>query len=240
MTRVCITVDVEHDCPPHLTSYRGVEEGMPALLALFAQERVQATLFTTGDVARRYPALVRRMVDEGHELGSHGDTHKRFSRMDRDEARGELHRSAETLRAYGPVTSFRAPNLDFPRQFVPLLRDEGYELDSSLGRHKMGSYFVKPHREAGVRRVPASISPSPLRTPGPVRDALCGLLEDPVVLFFHPWEFCDMTRTSIPWDCRVRTGEPALHHLREAIRYFRRRGAQFQRLRDLPPEIAAA
>ena len=41
--KVCITIDMEHDCPPYLTSYRGVEEGTPRLLELFAQEQVAAT-----------------------------------------------------------------------------------------------------------------------------------------------------------------------------------------------------
>ena len=35
---VCITIDVEHDCPPFLSTYRGIEQGMPKLLALFADQ----------------------------------------------------------------------------------------------------------------------------------------------------------------------------------------------------------
>lgn len=217
-----------------MTTYRGVEEGMPRLLVLFAEEQVPATFFTTGDVARRYPALIERMVAEGHELGAHGDTHRRFSTMSLAEARDEIRGASETLRRYYPVSSFRAPNLDFPRDYVPLLKENGYRLDSSLGRHKMGSYFVKPHIEHEVRRVPASISPTPLRTPAPIRDRICGLLSDPAVLFFHPWEFVDMWRTPIPLDCRVRTGDPAIHHLRETIRYFKRRQARFYPMNALP------
>ena len=72
-----------------------------------------------------------------------------------------------------------------------------------------------------------------MRLPGPVRDGLCGLLDSPAVLFFHPWEFVDMTRAPLPLDCRVRTGEPALSCLRGTIRYFKRRGGQFCRMREL-------
>ena len=78
---VAITIDLEHDCPPFLTSYRGVTEGMPRLLDLLKSESVAATFFCTGDVARRHPDIVRRLVAEGHELGSHGDTHARFSSL---------------------------------------------------------------------------------------------------------------------------------------------------------------
>ena len=55
---VCITVDLEHDCPPFLTTYSGVTEGMPRLLALLAAEQIPATFFCTGDVARRFLRLV--------------------------------------------------------------------------------------------------------------------------------------------------------------------------------------
>ena len=230
---VCITVDVEHDCPPFLTTYRGIEEGMPRLLDLLAEEQVAATFFTTGDVARRYPEVVRRIVSSEHELGCHGDTHRRFSTLDEKEARKEIDFAAATLRQFGPVRSFRAPNLDFPRSYLPLLKQASFEVDSSEGRHKPGSFFKGPTIEQGIRRVPASTAPSVVRLPKPVRERLFGLMSDPVVLFFHPWEFVDFTRAAIPIDCRFRTGEPALHDLRAAIRYFRRRRAAFKRVGEV-------
>lgn len=230
---VCITIDVEHDCPPFLTTYRGIEHGMPRLLGLFREEGIPATFFTTGDVARRYPDTVRAVVADGHELGSHGDTHKRFSQMAEAEAHAEIAQSARTLRKYGEVVSFRAPNLDFPDAYLPLLREEGFAVDSSKGRHKRGSYFIKPAVVDGVRRVPASMSPSPLRTPAPIRNLLCALLDSPAVPFFHPWEFVDMTGEPLRFDNRLRTGEPAVQCLRETIRFFKRRGARFRRIREV-------
>lgn len=232
--KVCITVDMEHDCPPFLSTYLGIEQGTPRLLALLAQEGVPATFFTTGDVARRYPQVVQAIVAAGHELGCHGDTHRRFSRLDRDAAREEIRDATRTLRQFYPVTSFRAPNLDFPPAYLDLLAAEGYRLDSSQGRHKAGSYFVRPAQAGGVFRVPASISPLPMRLPGPLRNAVCRLLDSPVVLFFHPWEFVDMTRAPLPLDCRIRTGDPAVRCLGETLRYFRRRGADFRRMAELP------
>ncbi len=231
---VAVTVDLEHDCPPFLTTYRGVTDGMPRLLDLLAAERVPATFFCTGDVARKHPAIVRRLVDEGHELGCHGDTHARFGRLDRAAAEREIRDAAATLRGFGcEVTSFRAPNLDFPSEYLPLLAAHGFVLDSSQGRHKRGSLFVTPSVQDGVERVPATIAPSAVRLPRLVRQALYARMRDPVVFFFHPWEFVDMTRAPIPLDCRFRTGEPALATLRETIAWFRRRGATFRRMREL-------
>ena len=60
------------------------------------------------------------------------------------------------LLGWSAVASFRAPNLDFPASYVPFLRDAGYTLDSSQGRHKPGSLFMKPQVTDRVRRVPAS------------------------------------------------------------------------------------
>ncbi|MCS6915272.1 MAG: polysaccharide deacetylase family protein [Myxococcales bacterium] len=232
---VCITIDVEQDCPPYLDSYRGIEEGMPQLMALLREEGVPATFFTTGDVARRYPAVVRRIVAEGHELGAHGDTHRRFSELDAAQARAELEAASATLRAFAPVVSFRAPNLDLPACVLPLLRQHGYRIDSSQGRHKHGLYFRRPrvHREAGLWRVPASLPPSVLRAPGPLPNLLCALCESPFVPFYHPWDFVDLRGAPIPLDCRLRSGEAALRHLRRTIRWLRRRGARFLRLADL-------
>jgi peptidoglycan/xylan/chitin deacetylase (PgdA/CDA1 family) len=237
---VGITVDLEHDCPPFLTTYRGVTEGMPRLLELLAAEQVPATFFCTGDVARRHPEIVRRLVDEGHELGSHGDTHARFGGMDRAAAEREIRDAATTLRAFGEVTSFRAPNLDFPDEFLGLLSSHGFRLDSSQGRHKPGSFFKAPSTEGGLARVPATIAPSAVRLPALVRNALFSRMRDPVVFFFHPWEFVDMTKAPIPLDCRFKTGAPALASLRETIAWFRKRGATFARMRELSATRRAA
>ena len=50
-------------------------ERTPAVLDLLAQHGQRATFFVIGENVRRHPALVRRIVDEGHALGLHSDTH---------------------------------------------------------------------------------------------------------------------------------------------------------------------
>ena len=236
--QVAITIDFEHDCPPYLETYRGIEQGTPRLLESLEAHGIRATFFCTGDVARRYPRIVGRILDAGHELGCHGDTHRRFSGLSLDEARNEISRATETLRRFYPVSSFRAPNLDLPRSCVLLLRDAGYSLDSSQGRHKLGSYFVAPHVVDDVWRIAASTSPLVLRLPEPVRDALLSCLKSPVVLYAHPWEFIDVTKENIRVDCRWGTGEAAVRKLDTAIEYFQRRGAEFATMAELPAKLA--
>ena len=99
MKRVSITVDFEPDCPPYLSStFRGIEEGAPALLRVFAETGIRATYFTTGEVAERYPDAVRALVNAGHELGCHGVTHTAFDTIDESTARWETQHSAAILR----------------------------------------------------------------------------------------------------------------------------------------------
>ena len=54
-----------------------VEDNTNRLLDMFAAADAKATFFTLGWVAQRYPALIRRIADEGHEVASHGMAHHR-------------------------------------------------------------------------------------------------------------------------------------------------------------------
>lgn len=239
MTRVSISVDFEPDCPPYLSStFRGIEEGAPALLRLFAEAEVRATYFTTGDVADKYPDAVRALVVEGHELGCHGVTHTAFDTLDERAARWEIERSAEILRAFAPVDSFRAPYLRFPERFVPLLEEADFAVDSSLARYKRSFYKSRP--STSLTRIPASMTSSVLRLPRAIRDPWLLALSDPVVLFVHPWEFVDLTNEKLRYDCRFRTGAFALRALREVIALFRARGAEFLSMRELAAHTRAA
>jgi peptidoglycan/xylan/chitin deacetylase (PgdA/CDA1 family) len=232
---VCFTVDVEPDCPPYLSGFRGIEEGMPRLLAMLAEERVPATFFTTGDVARRYPDVVRAIVHDGHELACHGMTHRAFTGMTHHEARVEIEGSANILRRHAPIAAFRAPYLRFPSRYVPLLEASGFEVDSSEAKYKVRG---RGAGDGGIQRIPASVTSSVLRLPRLVRETYLRALASPVVLFVHPWEFVDLRRERLRVDCRFRTGDVALACVRDVIRSFAARGARFRTMRDLSREAA--
>lgn len=224
---VFVTVDAEPDVPPFLSSsWRGMEEGMPRLLRLLEELDVPATFFATGDAARRYPAIIRELLESGHELACHGMTHRRFTELSRSEAAAEIRESSEILRTYAPVDAFRAPYLDFPEEYLGLLEDHGYRLDASRGRYKP-SHWVRPRARTSLHRLDASISSSWIRLPEVVRDPLLSVLSSPVVLFVHPWEFVDLRGEDIRWDCRAGTGDPALRALRSAITRLRGQGGTF-------------
>lgn len=238
MIRVSISVDFEPDCPPYLSStFRGITEGAPPLLDLLAESGVRATYFTTGEVAHRYPDAVRALVGAGHELGCHGVTHTAFDTLDEARARWEIETSATTLRAFAPVTSFRAPYLRFPDRYLPLLEAAGFTLDASLAKYKRSYYATRARTR--LTRIAASATSSVLRLPRAIRDPWLLALSDPVVLFVHPWEFVDLTRERLRYDCRARTGATALRCLGEVIALFKTRGAVFQTMEGMRDAIQA-
>jgi peptidoglycan/xylan/chitin deacetylase (PgdA/CDA1 family) len=183
-------------------------------------------------VAERFPHRISDILQRGHELASHGHTHRRFDQLSEPEAAVEIQRSTDALRSFGAsVTSFRAPNLRLPRAYLSLLEAQGYEVDSSQAKYK-ADYYAPP-TPTTLTRIPASMTSSMLRLPRWVRDPWLLTLASPVVLFVHPWEFVDLTRERLRLDCRFRTGDDALDDLRSAIALFAARGARFVRMDEL-------
>lgn len=228
---VCFTVDAEPDCPPFLWSWRGIEEGAPKLFELLDELSVPATFFTTGDTAARYPSFAAEVVERGHELGCHGYSHHSFMKMTATEARNELQESSSILRDFGIVTSFRAPYLQLPEAFVPLLKEHGFLLDSSLAKYKVA--YWKKWQSGGLTRIPTSITSSWLRLPPKIRNPILSSRKSPLVLFVHPWEFVDLRKTRIRWDCRAGTGPHALSAVKDVIKLLKDRGVHFSHMRDL-------
>lgn len=89
-----------------------VERNVDRILELLAARQTQATFFTLGWVAERYPAMVRRIVAGGHELASHGYGHERASDLDRTAYRADLDRAKKVLEDIGGVAirGYRAPS----------------------------------------------------------------------------------------------------------------------------------
>ena len=67
-----------------------VEANTDKLLQLFADHNTTATFFTLGWIAQRFPAMIRRIVAQGHELASHGTMHQRASAQTREEFKADV------------------------------------------------------------------------------------------------------------------------------------------------------
>jgi len=232
MKKISITVDVEQDCPPMLQSMQGVEKGLPKLLELFWEEQLRVTFFVTGKVAELYPDSIKRIVDDGHEIGCHGYAHERFDHMSLPRAEEAINKGTKILRRFDEnMVSFRAPNLKFPENLLDLLEREGYRIDSSTARYKPP--FPRGMTMVGkIIRVPASITSSIIRLPPPLTYRLLPYLKNPV-LFVHPWEFVNMKNEKVRYDCKFNTGAGALKNLQQIIRYFKSHGYKFMTISDM-------
>ena len=89
-----------------------VERNVERILALLQRHQTQATFFTLGWVAERYPQLVRQIVDQGHELASHGYGHERASDLSREAFTQDIVRAKHLLEDIGgrAVLGYRAPS----------------------------------------------------------------------------------------------------------------------------------
>ena len=224
MKKVLITIDVEQDCPPYLTTVNGMVNGMPALLDLFAQENISATFFTTGRIAEQFPDIVHRIVNEKHELGCHGHTHSRFDQMSYEEASFEIKTAAAILRKYTSVVSFRAPYLSFPQAYLPILVDCGFQIDSSI---KCNKKFDIP---ANIKRTPVSLPYACFRFPFYL-PTFCLSNIDTEVMFMHPWEFVDMSKTGVRLHRRFNTVNNALIGLKRWILFLKEKNYAFVTMR---------
>jgi polysaccharide deacetylase family protein (PEP-CTERM system associated) len=114
-----------------------VERNSDAVLALFDRAGARGTFFTLGWVAERYPALIRRIADSGHEVASHGWDHQRVFTMSPEAFRADLRRARQVLEDAGgqPVTGYRAPSVSIDKRTPwahEILADEGYTYSSSV------------------------------------------------------------------------------------------------------------
>jgi len=225
-----------------------VEANTDAVLALFAESGVHATFFTLGWVAHRYPALIRRIVDAGHEIASHGWDHQRVFTMDAGLFRADLARARAAIEdaAGQRVTGYRAPSFSIDQR-TPwahvVLAEEDYAYSSSVaplahdhyGWREAPRFAFRPLADSALLEVPVTVAQFGARrvaTGGGFFRLLPAALMDfavrqvnaadhPAMFYFHPWEID-------PAQPRV-----AAAPLRSKIRHYSRLGAMAGKLRGL-------
>lgn len=116
---------------------RRVEANTDACLAMFAKADIKATFFTLGWVAHRHPQLIRRIVEQGHELASHGWDHARVFTLTPDQFRDDLAKTRACLEDAGgtAVIGYRAPSFSIDKRTPwahPILAEAGYTYSSSV------------------------------------------------------------------------------------------------------------
>ncbi len=225
-----------------------VERNTDAVLALFGESGVKATFFTLGWVAKRYPALIRRIVEQGHELASHGWDHQRVFTMDAALFRADLSRARHTLEdaAGVAVTGYRAPSFSIDQRTPwahAVLAEAGYAYSSSVaplqhdhyGWPEAPRFAFRPLADSDLVEVPvtvADLAGHRLATGGGFFRLFPAALTNyairqvegagqPAIFYFHPWE--------------IDPGQPRVTNapVKSRLRHYSRLGAMAGKLRTL-------
>jgi polysaccharide deacetylase family protein (PEP-CTERM system associated) len=223
LPRHAFTVDVEDWYQSCIDYDARISERVVAnvdrILGLLDAAGVKGSFFVQGRVAEAFPQLVATLVSLGHEVQSHGYSHKPLFAMSRRALRDELERAKQTVEdaAGTPVTAFRAQDFSVVASnlwALETLYEVGFELDSSIFPMRRPNYGiaewpVAPHRIAlpeggSILEVPVAVwSRSHFRLPvaggGYFRVLPRQLIERglraieesgrPAIVYCHPYEF---------------------------------------------------
>lgn len=128
------------------TGLKVIREGMPALLDVYSKFGIKTTFFFVADFAEKHPEVVKMVISNGHEVGSHGYTHdntKAFDVLDFKEQCDHLKKSKQVLEDIcgQEVISFRAPALRVNKDTARALVKTGYKIDSSVASQRFDFFF---------------------------------------------------------------------------------------------------
>ncbi len=101
----------------------------PALLSVLEDKGVHATFFLTGKWVEQNPALVKRIVADGNEVGNHTYSHPDLRKLTDDEIREQLRKTEDLVQSAANVSTkpyFRPPYGAFDDRVLQIAAEEGY------------------------------------------------------------------------------------------------------------------
>jgi len=152
MTKYAVfTMDVEAfsdtDCI-RATGYKFDTElldGFDRYISILDKYDIKSTLFTVGKLAPKMRDRLRHCIRKGHRLALHSYDHTAPMNQSPEQFREQTHRAKQQLsQLFGtPVEGFRAPCFSMDRQRLDILKDLGFQYDSSHldfspARHTVG------------------------------------------------------------------------------------------------------
>lgn len=239
----------EFDVPrEHGVDYDTLKEGMEVsvygtnrILDCLKENGVKATFFCTGNFATHAPEVMKRIMDEGHEVACHGVDHWNPKATDFEVSKQMVEKATGRT-----VAGYRQPRM-FPVSDSEIAR-MGYRYNSSLnpafipGRYMHltcpRTYFMKN----GVMQIPASVTPwtrFPLfwlalhNLPESLYHwMVCRVLKHDgyFVTYFHPWEFYALDEhpeLRMPFIIRNHCGEQLYGRLDRLIKMLKKKGYPF-------------
>ena len=225
--------------------------GTTIILDLLKLYNITATFFSTATFAINARDIIKRIIDEGHELASHSYYHSSFKEEHLLESKQKLEEISQSK-----VIGFRMPRMQ-PVDDDAIFR-AGYVYNTSLNPTFLpGRYnnFFKPRtyfKQNGVWQIPASVSSIiriPLfwlsfhNLPLFLYNKLCNntLKKDKYLnLYFHPWEFTDLAdkeRFGFPNYVSKNSGIAMKNRMEQFIIAMKRKNHSFMIFKDLIAKI---
>ena len=161
---------VDYDAPITERVVRNVD----LILKVLDETRVKGTFFVQGKVAETFPDLVASLVSAGHEVQSHGYSHRPLFAMNARELRDEVERAKKTVEdaAGTAITAFRAQDFSILAGnlwALDTLAEIGFEVDSSIfpmraknygiANWPLGPHYVTANGGLRILEVPVAIWP---------------------------------------------------------------------------------
>lgn len=105
---------------------------IPKILSLLRKYNVKTTFFVVGEIAEKFPEVIKLVKEEGHEVAFHGYYHLPLWRLNPEAFREEVTRFKKLV---PDCIGFRAPSFSLnnnTRWALNVLKDEGFKYDSSI------------------------------------------------------------------------------------------------------------
>jgi polysaccharide deacetylase family protein (PEP-CTERM system associated) len=193
-----------------------VEQNIDRILALFDRKEIKATFFTLGWIAERFPVMTRRIVEQGHELASHGWEHIRVTNQDRASFQQDVVRTKSLLEDISgcSIKGYRAASYSIGADnlwALDVLAETGHKYSSSIVPIRHDLYGMPDAPRFPFRVANGDLLEIPVTTVVMGRlNIPCGgggwfrlypyafskwalnrvnaSDQEPAVFYFHPWE----------------------------------------------------
>lgn len=131
----------------------------PSILDTLKERDIHATFFVMGPWSLKYPEVVKRIVADGHELGSHGHKHENYGDRPDEWVKNDLMKAHEEIKeASGGIepSIMRPPNGSYSKQSLKVVDDLGYK---SIIWNIDSLDWKNPGRDVIIERVMKRLKP---------------------------------------------------------------------------------
>jgi polysaccharide deacetylase family protein (PEP-CTERM system associated) len=192
-----------------------ISDNIRKILELFSKTDVHGTFFVLGWIAERLPKMIEEIAKCGHEIGSHGWSHRTIWNMTRSQFSDDVVNTRLLLQdiTKQSILGYRAPSFSITQRTLwamKVLSEAGYMYDSSIFPIHHDLYGI-PNARLSVHKTPEGLWEIPLSVleVGRFRIPVAGggyfrlyprfltyyairsinRAGRPTIVFLHPWEF---------------------------------------------------